>query len=86
MPATKTKDTDLQDQLIDTIESAQTMVVDSVSNISDRLANFQSEDIPEPKAVWTSSFDFVEKVIESQRKFGMALLDAVSVNSPDESA
>ena len=77
MPTTKTNGTALQDQLIDTIESAQTMVVDGVSILSERVTNFKSEDLPEPEAVWTSSIDFAEKVIESQRKFGLALLDAV---------
>ena len=86
MPATKTEESALQDQLIETIETAQTMVVDGVNAVSERVANFKAEDLPEPKAVWTSSFDFMEKVIDSQRKFGLAMLDAVTPESTEESA
>jgi hypothetical protein len=83
MPTTQTNGTALQDQLIDTIESAQTMVLDGVNLLSERVVNFKSEDLPDPKVAWASSFDFAEKVIESQRKFGMALLDAVTPPSSD---
>ena len=85
MPATKTNESHLQDQLIDTIESAQAVVIDSIGSLSERIGNFQVDEVelPNPKAVWDSSFDFVEKVIDSQRKFGEALLDAVTSKSTD---
>jgi hypothetical protein len=84
MPTTKTTEHALQDQLIDTIESAQTMVVDGVSTLTDRVAGFKADEVPDPKAVWTSSFEFVEKMIDSQKKFGMALLDSFTTESTEE--
>ena len=74
MPATK--ETKFEKELFDTIESAQTMVVDGVKEFTERLPEFSREDLPEPKEVWGKSFDLMEKVLENQRKFGLALMEA----------
>lgn len=86
MPATKTDGNALQDQLIDTIETAQSMVLDGVGAITASVTNFKTADLPDPKTVWSRSFDFAEKVIDSQRKFGLALLDTVTAPVSKDSA
>ena len=76
MPATK--EAKFEKELFDTIESTQTMVVDSVKTLTERAAEFRPEDLPEPQEVWSKSFKFAEKVLENQRKFGLALMDAMT--------
>jgi hypothetical protein len=83
MTETQTSSESLQDQLIGTIEAAQTLVVDGVSDLTERVADFKADDLPDPKAVWSKSFDFMERIVESQRKFGMAMLDTFTSDSDE---
>ena len=76
MPATK--EAQFENELFDAIESTQTMVVHSLKTLTDRVAEFRPEDLPEPKEVWSKSFDFADKVLENQRKFCLALMDAMT--------
>ena len=75
--------TRFEKELFETIESAQGLVVDSVKAMSERMTEMGPEELPEPKEVWTRSFDLFEKVLENQRKFGLALMEAVT---PEEKA
>jgi hypothetical protein len=83
MTETKTSSESLQNQLIGTIEAAQTLVVDGVSDLTERVADFKSDDLPDPKVVWSKSFDFMERIVESQRKFGLAMLDTFTSDSDE---
>lgn len=76
MPATQ--ESRLEEELFETIESAQGLMVDSVKMMSERVGEFRPADLPEPKVVWTKSFDLVERVLENQRKFGLALMEAMT--------
>ena len=76
MPATK--ESKFEKDLFHTIESAQGMVVDGVKELSERVAEFSPDELPEPEEVWGKSFDIVERLIENQRKFGLALIEAMT--------
>lgn len=84
MPTTES--TQFEKELFHTIESAQTMVVDGVKTFTERVTELRPEDLPEPKAVWTRSFELVEKILENQRKFGLAIMDAATPAEEKEAA
>src|ERR1700742_770283 len=82
-------DTDVQDQILDGIRQTQQAVIDAVRAWSEATAKLAPDlpaaklpespvDLPEPKQVVASTFDFAEKLQASQREFTEQLLTATA--------
>lgn len=77
--------TDLQTKLLDTIESVQEPVVDVVKQVADKVEGRVPElpavpgadKLPPAGEFIDAQFDFAVKVLDQQRAFVQALLDAV---------
>jgi hypothetical protein len=76
---------DIQNKVLETIDSVQAPVVDVVKQAADRLDEVLPENRPElPDAVPAPAelvdlyFGFAQKLLDDQREFVKALLDAVS--------
>lgn len=76
---------DLQTKILDTLENVQEPVVDTVKQVADKVEGRVPElptvpgadKLPPAGELVDNQFDFIVKVLDQQRAFVQALLDAV---------
>jgi len=83
--------TTAQDQVLDALEKIQEPAVEAVRKVAETIQGIVPENapsvpgadsLPDPKAVLDNYFAFRQKLLDQQREFVTALLDAVSTPKP----
>jgi hypothetical protein len=78
---------DIEDRVVETLESAQEPVIDAVRRLADYVAGVLPEDrpslpyidqLPTPTELVESQFAFAQRLLDLQHQFAKAVLDAAS--------
>jgi hypothetical protein len=75
-----------EDQILAMLGQVQTAVIDAVSTVSEKVAGFMpeipmlpyAEQIPSPKEFVGLYYSSVEKFLEAQKAYALALVDALA--------
>ena len=83
---------DLQEEFLNIIRTSQETVVDAVKTLVDTIKNVTpkvpsiqvpfAEKLPTPETVVTTTYDFAEKLLSSQRQFAEELVKATAPLMP----
>ncbi len=92
MASTSTVTKEFQDQFLSTVRKSQEMTLDAIKTMVDTIQNITpkvpsvsvpfADRLPKPTDVVASSYDFVEQLLSSQRKFADEVVKAAAPLMP----
>jgi hypothetical protein len=95
MPSTTSTQAELQDQFLSIVTKGQEATLDAIKTLVDTIQSVTpkipsvdlpfADQLPKPQEVVASGYDFVEKLLSSQRKFADEFVKTTSQLLPGDS-